>query len=77
MQTRKAARMVWVRLQIGPEEATFAGQEWSKLGYFSCNDYLNGLLNMALMREMTEKPLRLISWGSEQSNNDMDDDIPF
>jgi hypothetical protein len=49
---KKKSKAVWVKLQISEENAAFAEAGWAKLRYFSRDDYLNGLLNGALMREV-------------------------
>jgi hypothetical protein len=49
---KKKSKAVWVKLQISEENAAFAEAGWAKLRYFSRDDYLNALLNGALMREV-------------------------
>ena len=49
---KKKSKTVWVKLQISEENAAFAEAGWAKLRYFSRDDYLNALLNGALMREV-------------------------
>jgi hypothetical protein len=49
---KKKSKAVWVKLQISEEKAAFAEAGWAKLRYFSRDDYLNALLNGALMREV-------------------------
>jgi hypothetical protein len=71
------SRRLWVKLQIGEEEAAFAESQWQKLAYFSRDDYLNALLNTALMDAMTEEPLKLDAGPEERPDSDRDDDIPF
>jgi hypothetical protein len=48
---KKKSKTVWVKLQISEENAAFAEARWAKLRYFSRDDYLNGLLNGALLGE--------------------------
>ena len=54
---KKKSKAVWVKLQISEENAAFAEAGWAKLRYFSRDDYLNALLNGALMNAITEAPL--------------------
>jgi hypothetical protein len=74
---KRRSTQVWVKLQIGEEEAAFAESQWRKFGYFSRDDYLNGLLNGALMSAMTEEPLKLGAGPEERPDSDRDDDLPF
>jgi hypothetical protein len=73
---KRRSTQVWVKLQIGEEEAAFAESQWRKFSYFSRDDYLNALLNTALTNEMTE-PLKLDAGPEERSDSDREDDIPF
>jgi hypothetical protein len=73
----KKGKTIWVKLQIGEEEAAFAESQWRKLAYLSRDDYLNALLNTVLMNEMTEEPLTLDAGPEERPDSDRDDDIPF
>jgi len=68
------SRRLWVKLQIGEEEAAFAESQWRRLRYFSRDDYLNALLNSALMKEMPPKPY---DPSTVRLHTGMDDDIPF
>jgi hypothetical protein len=74
---KRRSTQVWVKLQIGEEEAAFAESEWRKFGYFSRDDYLNGLLNGALISAMTEEPVKLDAGPEERPDSDRDDDLPF
>jgi hypothetical protein len=74
---KRRSTMVWVKLQIGDEEAGFAESQWRKFGYFSRDDYLNALLNGALISAMTVEPLKLDAGPEERPDSDRDDDIPF
>ncbi len=71
---KRRSTMVWVKLRIGEEEAAFAESQWRKLSYFSRDDYLNALLNSALMKEMPPKPY---DPSKVRLYTGMDDDLPF
>lgn len=51
--------MGWVKLEVKREEIVFVESEWSRCAYDSRDDYLNGLLNMALINAMNdaERPI--------------------
>ena len=55
---KKRSDYVWVKLQISREYADFAESRWRKLRYFGRDDYLNALLNSAVMRDMDDEEER-------------------
>lgn len=65
-----------VTLQIDPRHWPWLTTHARRLGYASPVDYLNGILNMALIGELEandESPPRT---GTDEQN-DLDDGIPF
>jgi hypothetical protein len=68
-----------VSLQVSEEDYVFAQAMSDHHGYFGPEDYLNGLLNMALIREMDEESPSF--WDNDiaipAEIEDLDDDIPF
>ena len=75
-----------VILQINPEFFAFAEAMAKNGGYFGPADYLNALLNMALITEMDSAPvltrcedetLLVEDDGGGMRLADIDDDIPF
>lgn len=56
---RKNSAYVWVRLQLDREMIDFAETQWRQGSYFSRNDYINGVLNMAMLHAMVTPPLEL------------------
>ena len=75
-----------VTLQISDEFYEFANLRTEDDGYFGPEDYLNGLLNMALLssldepgclNELEEDPGGGMRVKSDREDDDLDDDIPF
>ena len=68
-----AKKPIWVKLQVAPEAYRFAESQVGKGGYVGAVDYLNALLNTALLRVMDE-PYRPDPLENEP---DSDDDPPL
>ena len=75
---QRRAGMRRVSLQVSEEDYAFAQAMSDHHGYFGPEDYLNGLLFMALIREMDEETS---FWDGDiaipAELYDLDDDIPF
>lgn len=67
-----------VRLQVSPDFIKFAARAAKAPGYFGVEDYLNAVLNMAMLYEMDDEPLstREIEARRKAAKNS-DDGLPF
>ena len=71
---KQRRKVVWFSLQISEQAAAFAESQWRNLGYANRDDYLNALLNTAIMNEM---PPEAHEAPKGRLYPEMGDDLPF
>jgi hypothetical protein len=64
-------------LQTSAANFRFARAMAEKYAYFDALDYMNALLNMALMKAMEDEDWPLEGGGGPAPPSDLEDDIPF
>ena len=71
--------VVWLKLQLEPEEIAFAESEWSRHAYASRDDYLNALLNKAVLDAMNDAahPIEALQLPPRDSDPSEEDPLPF
>jgi hypothetical protein len=76
--SKRRAGVRRICLQVNEESYAFARAMADRHGYFGPNDYLNALLNTAMLTEMDEQDWPAARDGSFAAGlEDLDDGIPF